>query len=137
MTNEDALPQIAVIGLGYVGLPLAAEFAKHRPVIGFDISDERIAELAEGYDRTYELSPDELAEARHLSLTTDPEDLAAASIFIVTVPTPIDAHKRPDLTPLLKASETVGRVMQRGSIVIFESTVYPGATEEDCVPLLE
>ncbi len=137
MTNEDALPLIAVIGLGYVGLPLAAEFAKHRPVIGFDISDERIAELAEGHDRTCELSPGELDEARHLSLTTDPEDLAAASIFIVTVPTPIDAHKRPDLTPLLKASETVGRVMQRGSIIIYESTVYPGATEEDCVPLLE
>ena len=137
MTNEDALPLIAVIGLGYVGLPLAAEFAKHRPVIGFDISGERIAELAEGHDRTCELTPGELAGARHLRLTTDLEDLAAASIFIITVPTPIDAHKRPDLTPLLKATETVGRAMRRGSIVIYESTVYPGATEEDCVPLLE
>jgi UDP-N-acetyl-D-galactosamine dehydrogenase len=135
--SDAAMPVIAVIGLGYVGLPLAAEFGKHRPVIGFDISVERIADLAAGCDRTGELSSAELAEAGHLSLTTNPADLADASVFIVTVPTPIDAHKRPDLTPLLKATETVGRVLRRGSIVIYESTVYPGATEEDCVPLLE
>lgn len=137
VTSDVATPLIAVIGLGYVGLPLAAEFAKHRPVLGFDISAERIAELAEGHDRTRELSAEELDEARHLSFCTDPADLAEAAIFIVTVPTPIDVHKRPDLTPLLKATETVGRVMRKGSIVIYESTVYPGATEEDCVPLLE
>jgi len=135
--TDASTPMIAVIGLGYVGLPLAAEFGKHRPVIGFDISAERIADLAAGHDVTCEVSSGELAQARHLSLTTNPADLAAASIFIVTVPTPIDAHKRPDLTPLLKATETVGRALKRGDIVIYESTVYPGATEEDCVPLLE
>jgi UDP-N-acetyl-D-glucosamine/UDP-N-acetyl-D-galactosamine dehydrogenase len=135
--TDASTPMIAVIGLGYVGLPLAAEFGKHRPVIGFDISAERIADLAAGHDVTCEVSSGELAQARHLSLTTNPADLAAASIFIVTVPTPIDAHKRPDLTPLLKATETVGRALKRGDIVIYESTVYPGSTEEDCVPLLE
>jgi UDP-N-acetyl-D-glucosamine/UDP-N-acetyl-D-galactosamine dehydrogenase len=128
---------IAVIGLGYVGLPLAAEFGKHRRVIGFDVNAERIAELAAGRDRTGELSPEHLSEARHLTLTANPAELDAASIFIVTVPTPIDAHKRPDLTPLLKATETVGQALKPGGIVIYESTVYPGATEEDCVPLLE
>lgn len=135
--SDAAAPTIAVIGLGYVGLPLAAEFGKHRAVIGFDISAERIAELSAGRDRTGELTTDQLAQTRHLKLTADPADLAAAGIFIVTVPTPIDAHKRPDLTPLLKATETVGRAIKPGSIVIYESTVYPGATEEDCVPLLE
>ena len=129
--------QIAVIGLGYVGLPLAVEFGKKRQVIGFDIKAGRIAELQSGRDQTREISREELAEARHLTLTADPADLAAATIFIVTVPTPIDAHKRPDLTPLLKASETVGRALKKGDIVIYESTVYPGATEEDCVPVLE
>lgn len=128
---------IAIIGLGYVGLPLAVEFAKRRPVIGFDINAGRIADLRDGRDRTREVPPEELAEARHLTLTADPAALAAARIYIVTVPTPIDAHKRPDLTPLLRASETVGRVLKRGDIVIYESTVYPGATEEDCVPVLE
>jgi UDP-N-acetyl-D-glucosamine/UDP-N-acetyl-D-galactosamine dehydrogenase len=128
---------IAVIGLGYVGLPLAAEFGKHRRVIGFDVNAERIAELAAGRDRTGELSPEHLSEARHLTLTANPAELDAASIFIVTVPTPIDAHKRPDLTPLLKATETVGKALKPDGIVIYESTVYPGATEEDCVPLLE
>lgn len=128
---------LAVIGLGYVGLPLAVEFGKHRPVIGFDIKPDRIAELRAGRDHTREVSPEELAEARHLRPTSDPADLSAATIFIVTVPTPIDAHKRPDLTPLLKASETVGRALKKGDIVIYESTVYPGATEEDCVPVLE
>ncbi len=135
MTSPDG--PLAVIGLGYVGLPLAVEFGKHRTVIGFDIKPDRIAELRAGRDHTREVSPEELAEAWHLTLTSDPADLIAARIFIVTVPTPIDAHKRPDLTPLLKASETVGRALKRGDIVIYESTVYPGATEEDCVPVLE
>ena len=128
---------IAVIGLGYVGLPLAVEFGKSRPVIGFDINAGRIDALRAGHDATLEVSKDELATADQLTFTSDPTDLAAASIYIVTVPTPIDAHKRPDLTPLLKASEMIGGVLNRGDIVIFESTVYPGATEEDCVPVLE
>ncbi|MFU8778393.1 MAG: Vi polysaccharide biosynthesis UDP-N-acetylglucosamine C-6 dehydrogenase TviB [Roseovarius sp.] len=133
----NAQETIAVIGLGYVGLPLAVEFGKKRPVIGFDINSARIAELRAGRDATREVAAEELAEAQHLTLTAEPTDLSAAKIFIVTVPTPIDAHKRPDLTPLLKASETVGRALKRGDIVIYESTVYPGATEEDCVPVLE
>ncbi len=127
----------AIIGLGYVGLPLAIEFGKHRPTIGFDINAERIAELQAGQDRTREVEPAELAEATQLTYTTDLEAIRGAQIYIVTVPTPIDAHKRPDLTPLIKASETVGKVLKKGDIVIYESTVYPGATEEDCVPVLE
>ena len=114
---------IAIIGLGYVGLPLAVEFGKRRPVIGFDINAARIAELAAGQDRTLEVDPADLAEARHLRFSSTPDDLRAARIFIVTVPTPIDAHKRPDLTPLIKASETVGRALKKGDIVIYESTV--------------
>ena len=128
---------IAVIGLGYVGLPLAVEFGKIRPVIGFDVNQSRIDALRDERDSTLEISGDELRGSVHLSFTTDPADLAEANIYIVTVPTPIDAHKRPDLTPLIKASETLGRVLKRGDIVIYESTVYPGATEEDCVPVLE
>ena len=128
---------LAVIGLGYVGLPLAVEFGKHRKVIGFDIKQDRIEELRAGTDRTLEVPAEELAAAQHLGFTSDPEVLREARIFIVTVPTPIDVHKRPDLTPLLRASETVGRVLKPGDIVIYESTVYPGATEEDCVPVLE
>jgi UDP-N-acetyl-D-glucosamine/UDP-N-acetyl-D-galactosamine dehydrogenase len=128
---------IAVIGLGYVGLPLAVEFGKKRPVIGYDINPERIAQLRAGRDTTREIETEELAEAQYLTLTADVADLADATIFIVTVPTPIDAHKRPDLGPLLRASETVGQVLKRGDLVIYESTVYPGATEEDCVPVLE
>jgi UDP-N-acetyl-D-galactosamine dehydrogenase len=128
---------IAVIGLGYVGLPLAVEFGKHRPVIGFDVNEARIEALRQGHDQTREVEPAELAEATGLALSSDPADLGRASIFIVTVPTPIDDYKRPDLTPLIKASETVGRALKRGDIVIYESTVYPGATEEDCVPVLE
>ncbi len=131
------IQKIAVIGLGYVGLPLAVEFGKIRPVIGFDINQSRIDALREGRDSTLEVSKDELREAAHLSFTTNPADLASASIYIVTVPTPIDAHKRPDLNPLIKASETLGKVLKRGDVVIYESTVYPGATEEDCVPVLE
>lgn len=135
MTSD--MKTIAVIGLGYVGLPLAVEFGKSRPVIGFDVNERRIEALRGGHDATQEVSEQELAAAPHLSYTTNSADLAAASIYIVTVPTPIDAHKRPDLTPLVKASETLGKVLKRGDIVIYESTVYPGATEEDCVPVLE
>lgn len=129
--------RLAVIGLGYVGLPLAAEFGKHLPVVGFDIAADRVAELRGGYDRTRELEDGHLAEARHLSFTDDISDIRACNVYVVTVPTPIDAHKRPDLTPLIRASETVGKALKRGDIVIYESTVYPGATEEDCVPVLE
>lgn len=129
--------KIAIIGLGYVGLPLAVEFGKKRPVIGFDVNSARIAELNDGHDRTREVEPAELAEAKHLSYSADLAAIADAQIYIVTVPTPIDAHKRPDLSPLIKASETVGKVLKKGDIVIYESTVYPGATEEDCVPVLE
>ena len=128
---------LCIVGLGYVGLPLAVEFGKRRRVVGFDINADRIAELRDGVDRTRETSATELAEASHLLFTTSPDDIAACTIFIVTVPTPIDEHKRPDLTPLVKASETIGRVLKQGDIVIYESTVYPGATEEDCVPVLE
>lgn len=128
---------IAVIGLGYVGLPLAVEFGKLRPVIGFDINPRRIADLREGHDHTREVDGDELHAASLLEFTSDASALRRATVFIVTVPTPIDDHKRPDLTPLLKASETVGAALKRGDIVVYESTVYPGATEEDCVPVLE
>ena len=129
--------KLAIIGLGYVGLPLAAEFGKFRPVLGFDINPARIAELQSGRDSTLEVSADALAEARHLNYSSRVEDLAECGIFIVTVPTPIDQANRPDLTPLIKASETVGRAMKPGSLVIYESTVYPGCTEEVCVPVLE
>ena len=128
---------IAVIGLGYVGLPLAVEFGKKRAVLGFDINAKRIAELQAGHDHTLETEPAELQAASQLSFSTKLDDLRACNCFIVTVPTPIDEHKRPDLTPLLKASETVGKVLKPGDIVIYESTVYPGATEDDCVPVLE
>ncbi|WP_018147494.1 Vi polysaccharide biosynthesis UDP-N-acetylglucosamine C-6 dehydrogenase TviB [Henriciella marina] len=134
MTPESKL---AIVGLGYVGLPLAVEFGKKRITIGFDISESRISELKQGKDRTREVEADELASARHLQFTSDLELIRDAQVYIVTVPTPIDAHKRPDLTPLLKASETVGKVLKKGDTVIYESTVYPGATEEDCVPVLE
>ena len=128
---------IAVIGLGYVGLPLAVEFGKKRTVIGFDIKDQRVSELASGVDHTLECSAEELREAKHLSFTSDSEQLKKAQVFIVTVPTPVDKANRPDLTPLVKASETVGNVLKLGDVVIYESTVYPGATEEVCVPVLE
>ena len=128
---------IAVIGLGYVGLPLAVEFGKHRPVIGFDINAARVTELQSGQDHTLECSAEELAQARHLRYSHNSKDLEDARIFIVTVPTPVDQANRPDMTPLVKASETVGRALKVGDIVIYESTVYPGATEEVCVPVLE
>lgn len=129
--------KIAIIGLGYVGLPLAVEFGKRRPVVGFDINQARIEALRRGEDETLETDAEDLAAADQLSFTTTIDDLADCTIYIVTVPTPIDDHKRPDLTPLIKASEAVGKVLKRGDLVIYESTVYPGATEEDCVPVLE
>jgi UDP-N-acetyl-D-glucosamine/UDP-N-acetyl-D-galactosamine dehydrogenase len=128
---------IAVIGLGYVGLPLAVEFGKVRPVIGFDINPQRIAELQSGQDHTLECSPEELAQASHLRYSCTPADLQQAQVFIVTVPTPVDTANRPDMTPLVKASTTVGKALKKGDVVIYESTVYPGATEEVCVPVLE
>ena len=128
---------ICIIGLGYVGLPLAVEFGKSRKVIGFDLNSKRISDLEKHYDSTKELEPEDIAEAIHLNLSSREEDLNQASIFIVTVPTPIDKNNSPDLQPLLKASATVGQVLKKGDIVIFESTVYPGATEEECVPVLE
>lgn len=129
--------KLAVVGLGYVGLPLAVEFGKKRPVIGFDINVKRIKALQGGHDHTLEVDDDELAEAKHLTYTAERDELGQANVYIVTVPTPIDEYKQPDLTPLVKASETIGAVLKRGDIVIYESTVYPGATEEDCVPVLE
>lgn len=129
--------RLAVIGLGYVGLPLALEFGQKRPVVGFDINQRRIDDLKRGYDFTLETTKDELAAAKYLTYTTQIDDLRNCNCYIVTVPTPIDEHKRPDLTPLIKASETVAKVLKKGDIVIYESTVYPGCTEEDCVPVLE
>lgn len=129
--------KIAVIGLGYVGLPLAVAFGAKRPVVGFDIDAGRIAELRQGKDRTLETGAEDLARARYLSFSADPADLKDCHIYIVTVPTPIDAAKRPDLTALRDASRTVGRALGPGNVVIYESTVYPGATEEVCVPILE
>ncbi|MRU15671.1 Vi polysaccharide biosynthesis UDP-N-acetylglucosamine C-6 dehydrogenase TviB [Roseovarius sp. A21] len=137
MTQDFENKTIAVIGLGYVGLPLAVEFGKQRPVIGFDVKPERIAELRQSHDGTREVSPEDLAAAEHLTVTDDPAELHRASIYIVTVPTPINTAKRPDLTPLERASETVGQALEPGDTVIYESTVYPGATEEVCVPILE
>lgn len=136
MNNLNEI-RLAIIGLGYVGLPLAVEFGKKRPVVGFDINQSRIHALQNGIDNTLEVSSDELAEAGNLTFSSNLADLATCNVFIVTVPTPIDEHKRPDLTPLLKASETIGQALKKGDIVIYESTVYPGATEEDCVPVLE
>ena len=129
--------RLAVIGLGYVGLPLAVEFGKNRLVVGFDINQARIDELKSAQDLTLEVSSEELIAAKYLSYTAALEDLCSCSCYIVTVPTPIDEHKQPDLTPLIRASESIGKVLKRGDIVIYESTVYPGATEDDCVPVLE
>ena len=129
--------KIAIIGLGYVGLPLAVEFGKKVPVVGFDIHQKRIDELQSGQDHTLEVSPKELKQATHLSYTTNLQQLADCNIFIVTVPTPIDEFKQPDLTPLVKASESIAKVLKKGDVVVYESTVYPGATEEVCIPVLE
>lgn len=129
--------KIALIGLGYVGLPLAVEFGKIRTVIGYDINQSRIHDLKNGIDSTLETTIEELKDAKHLSYTTNLEKVKDCEIFIVTVPTPIDKHKKPDLSPLKRASESVGKILKKGDIVIYESTVYPGATEEVCVPILE
>lgn len=135
MKSQDKT--IAIIGLGYVGLPLAVEFGKHRNTLGFDINENRIVELQSGQDHTLECSSKELKSASYLHYSANIADLQSAQIFIVTVPTPVDQANRPDMTPLVKASETVGKVLKVGDIVIYESTVYPGATEEVCVPVLE
>ncbi|MEZ9480609.1 Vi polysaccharide biosynthesis UDP-N-acetylglucosamine C-6 dehydrogenase TviB [Vibrio splendidus] len=137
MTLQVNDQSIAIIGLGYVGLPLAVEFGKIRKTIGFDINDRRVTELKEGVDHTQECSKDELLSAEQLSFTSNVENISQCNIYIVTVPTPIDEHKQPDLSPLIKASETIGKVLKTGDIVIYESTVYPGATEEVCIPVLE
>ena len=129
--------KIAIIGLGYVGLPLAVEFGKKVSVLGFDIHQKRIDELQSGQDHTLEVSPKELKQATHLIYTTNLQQLADCNFFIVTVPTPIDEFKQPDLTPLVKASESIARVLKKGDVVVYESTVYPGATEEVCIPVLE
>ena len=129
--------KIAVIGLGYVGLPLAVEYGKKYSTLGFDINQKRINELSEGYDRTLESNKEEIEASKGLSFSSSIQDLPNYNIFIVTVPTPIDQFKAPDLTPLLKASEMLGKVLKKGDIIIYESTVYPGCTEEDCVPVLE
>lgn len=134
---KNNTPTIGIIGLGYVGLPLAVEFGQHFKTIGFDINQARIAELLHGHDSTLETSDDELASATHLTYSLDPNDLAHCNVYIITVPTPIDIHKRPDLLPLRKSSETVGKLISPNDIVIYESTVYPGTTEEVCVPILE
>lgn len=129
--------RIGVVGLGYVDLPLAVEFGKRFETIGFDVNPQRVAQLRKGRDTTLEVSPEELHAARRLTFTTDLEGLRRCRVFIVTVPTPIDGYKRPDLSPLVRASESVGSVLGKGSLVIYESTVYPGCTEEVCVPILE
>lgn len=137
MNFELDKARICVIGLGYVGLPLAVEFGKKYNTIGFDISNLRVSELQKGIDNTLEVNSDEMAEAKDLSYTFDSSEIAGCDIYVVTVPTPIDENKRPDLTPLEKASETVGKAMRAGAVVIYESTVFPGATEEVCAPILE
>ncbi|HRP87583.1 MAG TPA: nucleotide sugar dehydrogenase, partial [Gammaproteobacteria bacterium] len=129
--------RIAVVGLGYVGLPLAVEFGKQYDTVGFDINAARIDELSAGRDSTLEVEPELLAEAARLSFTSDLDGIAACNVYIVTVPTPIDSARRPDLTPLIKASESLGKVLGKGDTVVYESTVYPGCTEEVCVPILE
>ncbi len=129
--------QIGIVGLGYVGLPLAVEFGKHFPTLGFDINAKRIAELKQGHDVTQETDADELSQANKLNFSSSQDALADCNVYIVTVPTPIDGHKQPDLTPLRSASRTVGAALKKGDIVIYESTVYPGATEEVCIPILE
>lgn len=136
-THRLSDAHVAVVGLGYVGLPLAVAFGKQLPVVGFDINQTRVDELKAGHDRTLEVSESELAEARQLSFSSDPDDLKAANVYIVTTPTPIDEYKKPDLSAVLGASRTVGAAIAPGDVVIYESTVYPGVTEEECVPVLE
>ncbi|MEZ6035802.1 MAG: Vi polysaccharide biosynthesis UDP-N-acetylglucosamine C-6 dehydrogenase TviB [Planctomycetaceae bacterium] len=135
--HHASSPSLAIIGLGYVGLPLAVEFGKKYPTVGFDINPDRVSELRRGEDSTLEVDADELKSASQLQFSTDIADIAGANVYIVTVPTPVDRHKRPDLTPLIRASRMLGKVVRKGDVVIYESTVYPGATEEDCIPLIE
>ncbi|OEE04353.1 Vi polysaccharide biosynthesis protein VipA/TviB [Vibrio cyclitrophicus ZF264] len=137
MTSMFENTKVAIIGLGYVGLPLAVEFGKKMPTLGFDINQSRVDELKSGSDFTLECSEEELKEAEFLTYTADLNKLKAANVYIVTVPTPIDEHKQPDLTPLIKASEALGSIVNKGDILIYESTVYPGATEETCLPVVE
>ena len=129
--------KIAVVGLGYVGLPLAVAFGSKRAVLGFDIDIKRVESLAKGVDKTLELDSNEIAAAKFLSFSSSREELRKCNCFIMTVPTPVDAHYRPDFSPLVAASETIGGILKVGDVVIYESTVYPGATEEICVPILE
>ena len=129
--------RIGIIGLGYVGLPLAVEFSKKKPTMGFERKAQRIEELRQGHDVTREVTDEEWRQAGDLSFTCDVEELRSCNVFIVAVPTPIDTNKRPDFIPLIRASETVAKVLKQGDVVIYESTVYPGATEEVCVPILE
>ncbi|KKC64537.1 Vi polysaccharide biosynthesis protein VipA/TviB [Citrobacter amalonaticus] len=136
MISKDDV-KIAIIGLGYVGLPLAAEFGKIRRVVGFDVNHKRILELKEGIDVNLETTEEELRDARHLTFTSSIDEIRECNFYIITVPTPINDYKQPDLTPLIMASETVGKVLRPGDIVVYESTVYPGCTEEECVPILE
>src|ERR1041385_6517790 len=131
------MEKIGIIGLGYVGLPLAVEFGKQLDVVGFDINQERIAELKQSNDRTRENSAEELKASTKLAFSSNIDDLKSVNYFIITVPTPVDEFKKPDLTPLIKASTTVGKVLKKNDVVIYESTVYPGCTEEVCVPVLE
>ena len=134
---ENKTVVLGIIGLGYVGLPLAVEFGKKYKIIGFDINEKRIKELKDGIDKTLEVNKEELSEAKNLSFSNKLDELKKADVFIVTVPTPVDSFKIPDLTPVIKASETVGKVIKKGDVVVYESTVYPGCTEEDCVPVIE
>ena len=129
--------RVGIVGLGYVGLPLAVEFGKHFETVGFDVNPERIRELRAGRDSTREASPKELRSASRLQFTTRLQDLKPCGVMVVTVPTPIDEYKRPELTPLIRASESIGEVLKKGDVVVYESTVYPGCTEEVCVPILE
>ena len=131
----DARP--AIVGLGYVGLPLAVEFGRHYPTVGFDINQTRVAELRCGRDSTLEMTAEELAASCQLTFTTTLDDIARCNVYIVTVPTPIDAYKRPDMAALRSASTSIGKVIKRGDVVVYESTVYPGATEEVCLPIIE
>ncbi len=137
MKNSLENTKIGIVGLGYVGLPLAVEFGKKQQTLGFDINETRVAQLREGNDFTLECSSEELSEATLLEYSANIEDLKTCNVYIVTVPTPIDEYKQPDLTPLVKASETLGKVLKMNDVVIYESTVYPGATEETCIPVLE
>jgi UDP-N-acetyl-D-galactosamine dehydrogenase len=135
--KELSASRIGIVGLGYVGLPLAIEFSRHFPTVGYDLSRARVKSLIEGSDSTGEISAEELSSAKGLLLTTDLDELAGCNVYVITVPTPIDDYKRPDLSPLIMASEHIGSVIKRGDVVIYESTVYPGATEEDCIPIIE